>query len=233
MSAFLENIVKPYFLAQVTKGGNFILYDLDGKVILASRSVLDHLNYQSQGEIAGKSIADFGHIKQEMIAALKKLFCQAINERRTIAFIGIGGQVNPEYKNFHELVFQAYEPILDENNNPVAILARKIPTIDQNLIYIFFPELKVKQNVDIRKIEELTNREFEILYLLANGLSQYEIANKLKISRSTVLKTISDRIINKLGIYSNDSQEIIKRAIELGIHGKIPRSLVKDQIKVV
>ncbi|MFO0319511.1 MAG: LuxR C-terminal-related transcriptional regulator [Neisseriaceae bacterium] len=81
--------------------------------------------------------------------------------------------------------------------------------------------------------EQLTQREFEILYLLSNGLSQYEIANVLGVSRGTILKTIMDRILVKIDINENKSEKIIQKAMQLGIHGKIPRNLVEEQIIIL
>ena len=54
--------------------------------------------------------------------------------------------------------------------------------------------------VDLQKLEELhiTARELEILQLIAEGLSNREIAEKLFVSENTV-KTHSSRVFDKLG----------------------------------
>lgn len=54
--------------------------------------------------------------------------------------------------------------------------------------------------LNARKLEELaiTGRELEILNLIAEGLSNREIAEKLFVSENTV-KTHSSRVFNKLG----------------------------------
>lgn len=233
MSNFLQNIIIPFYQAQAIKQNNFILYDLNQKVLLASSSVIQHLQFDSQNDMKDKTFADFAHIKPEMITQLINIFVKVIKSKKKISFIGIGGSISPKFKNYHELIFQSFEPILDDKQNVVAVLAQKLPTVDQNLIYLFFPEFKINFLENSQLIEQLTSREFEILYLLCNGFSQYETAAKLKISRSTVLKTISDRIISKLSILNNDSLEIIKIGISLGMQAKIPRSLVKEQIVII
>ncbi|HUQ49294.1 MAG TPA: response regulator transcription factor [Terriglobales bacterium] len=54
--------------------------------------------------------------------------------------------------------------------------------------------------VDLQKLEELriTARELEILQLIAEGLSNREIAEKLFVSENTI-KTHSSRVFEKLG----------------------------------
>jgi NarL family two-component system response regulator LiaR len=56
----------------------------------------------------------------------------------------------------------------------------------------FIPDEKKRENLGI------TRRELEILELMANGMSNREIAEKLCVSENTV-KTHSSRVLNKLG----------------------------------
>ncbi len=62
------------------------------------------------------------------------------------------------------------------------------------------PAPSVPFEADLGKLEELhiTPREFEILQLIAEGLSNREIAEKLFVSENTV-KTHSSRVFDKLG----------------------------------
>lgn len=54
-----------------------------------------------------------------------------------------------------------------------------------------------EENVKKRKPYELTDRELEVIQLLANGYTSKEIANELNIDRNTV-ETYKDRIKSKL-----------------------------------
>ena len=63
-------------------------------------------------------------------------------------------------------------------------------------------------------LEELTDRELEVLPLLAQGKSNPEIAENLTISRATV-KVHVRHIINKLGV--SDRTQAVVRAIDLGL----------------
>lgn len=42
-----------------------------------------------------------------------------------------------------------------------------------------------------------------------------------------------DRILVKIDINENKSEKIIQKAMQLGIHGKIPRNLVEEQIIIL
>ena len=69
---------------------------------------------------------------------------------------------------------------------------------------------------DERKREDLriTRREFEILELIAQGLSNREIAKKLFVSESTV-KTHSSRVFDKLG--AKRRTQAVQLGKELGL----------------
>ncbi len=69
---------------------------------------------------------------------------------------------------------------------------------------------------DDRKREDLgiTRREFEILELIAQGMSNREIAGKLYVSENTV-KTHSSRVIGKLG--AKRRTQAVQLGKELGL----------------
>lgn len=234
MNSFLEKIVIPYYQAQSANLGNFILYDSNRSVILAADSVLTKLKFKTQSDIRGKKFNDFNHIKPQFITKLEEIFDTCLEQKKPINFVGIGGQINPPNKHYHELIFQSYEPVLDNNGAAIAILAKKLPIIKTNLFNMFFPEYATPiEFFDKTLSDKLSSREFEIVYLLSNGLSQYDIARKLKISRSTVLKTLTEKIIPKLNLTIANSTELIRFAVLTEFHGKIPKSLIAEQLIIL
>jgi DNA-binding NarL/FixJ family response regulator len=62
--------------------------------------------------------------------------------------------------------------------------------------------------------DRLTPREHEVLYLLALGLTNREIASKLAVSAGTV-KIHVEHIIAKLGV--SDRTQAAVRAVQLGL----------------
>jgi NarL family two-component system response regulator LiaR len=68
----------------------------------------------------------------------------------------------------------------------------------------------------VRERLGITNRELEVLQLVARGLSNREIGETLFVSESTV-KTHCSRVFDKLG--ARRRTEAVKRSKELGLLG--------------
>ena len=87
------------------------------------------------------------------------------------------------------------------------------PTITRRLIERFAPRDEAKATRH-RDLSELTPRELEVLRLLATGLSNAELADRLTLS-STTVKTHVARILSKLGL--RDRVQAVVLAYETGL----------------
>ncbi|MFB9526238.1 response regulator transcription factor [Nonomuraea roseola] len=87
------------------------------------------------------------------------------------------------------------------------------PTITRRLIERFAPREEEK-SAPHRDLAELTPRELEVLSLLATGLSNGELADRLTLSPTTV-KTHVARILSKLGL--RDRVQAVVLAYETGL----------------
>ncbi|WP_433221519.1 response regulator [Microtetraspora malaysiensis] len=87
------------------------------------------------------------------------------------------------------------------------------PTITRRLIERFAPRDEARANLH-RDLSELTPRELEVLRLLATGLSNAELADRLTLSATTV-KTHVARILSKLGL--RDRVQAVVLAYETGL----------------
>jgi DNA-binding NarL/FixJ family response regulator len=87
------------------------------------------------------------------------------------------------------------------------------PTITRRLIERFARRDEAKAAVH-RDLSELTPRELEVLRLLATGLSNAELADRLTLSATTV-KTHVARILSKLGL--RDRVQAVVLAYETGL----------------
>ncbi|MEU7854703.1 response regulator transcription factor [Nonomuraea sp. NPDC049141] len=87
------------------------------------------------------------------------------------------------------------------------------PTITRRLVERFARRDEARAAVH-RDLSELTPRELEVLRLLATGLSNAELAERLSLSQTTV-KTHVARILSKLGL--RDRVQAVVLAYETGL----------------
>lgn len=87
------------------------------------------------------------------------------------------------------------------------------PTVTRRLIETFLRE-RPRAPEPPPELAELTERELEVLGLIARGLSNSEIANELVVSGTTV-KTHVARVLSKLGL--RDRVQAVVLAYETGI----------------
>ncbi|GGK94938.1 DNA-binding response regulator [Planomonospora parontospora subsp. parontospora] len=87
------------------------------------------------------------------------------------------------------------------------------PTITRRLVERFAPRDEARAGLH-RDLSGLTPRELEVLRLLATGLSNAELADRLTLSATTV-KTHVARILSKLGL--RDRVQAVVLAYETGL----------------
>ncbi|SFF67827.1 two component transcriptional regulator, LuxR family [Actinacidiphila alni] len=88
------------------------------------------------------------------------------------------------------------------------------PSTTRRLLDRFTPMLPSSSAPERREVDKLTDREREVLLLVAQGLSNGEIAAKLVLSEATV-KTHVGRILTKLGL--RDRVQAVVLAYETGL----------------
>jgi DNA-binding NarL/FixJ family response regulator len=88
------------------------------------------------------------------------------------------------------------------------------PSTTRRLIDRFAPMLSADESAAASELAELTDREREVLILVAQGLSNGELAQRLFVSEATV-KTHVGRILAKLGL--RDRVQAVVYAYENGL----------------
>jgi DNA-binding NarL/FixJ family response regulator len=88
------------------------------------------------------------------------------------------------------------------------------PSTTRRLIDRFAPMLPADESATASELAELTDREREVLILVAQGLSNGELAQRLFVSEATV-KTHVGRILAKLGL--RDRVQAVVYAYENGL----------------
>ena len=88
------------------------------------------------------------------------------------------------------------------------------PSVTRRLIETFLTAPRVRSPEERRALSTLTNREREILLMMARGLTNAEIATELFVSETTV-KTHVGRVLMKLGL--RDRVQVVIFAYESGL----------------
>ena len=89
------------------------------------------------------------------------------------------------------------------------------PNVTRRLIAQFAGTAQTRASMS-KEIDELTDREREVMVLVARGLSNAEIASELHVSLPTV-KTHVSRVLSKLG--ARDRAQLVVLAYETGLVG--------------
>jgi DNA-binding NarL/FixJ family response regulator len=105
------------------------------------------------------------------------------------------------------------ERLFDAVRTVAAGEALLAPTVTRRLI-AEFARLRRPQSTDRRRLEVLTPRETEVLRLVAEGLSNPEIAARLVVGEETV-KTHVSRVLTKMGL--RDRTQAVVLAYESGL----------------
>jgi DNA-binding CsgD family transcriptional regulator len=145
---------------------------------------------------------------------------------KQVVIYGVGGGVliallkMIEYKHFvHEYPGEVYGGLLAVIFTIVGVYLGLKWTGPQKEVVVI-KEVRVRHsepfalNADNLREAGLTPRELEILGLIAQGLSNREIGEKLFVSENTV-KTHSSRVFEKLGV--NRRVQAVQKGKELGL----------------
>ncbi|QJP95736.1 response regulator [Pseudomonas fluorescens] len=175
----------------------------------AIRSALATIGFESVGETADGVdairmiesltpdivILDIGLEKLDGLSVLKRIRRDKLNTR-VLVF------TSQAKENYASRCLQAGASGFVSKNEPISKLVKAIETIADG--YIFFPKdaMPLPGSVDATAdLEDLTDRELQIFKLLAEGLSNSDIASRLSLSN----KTVSGHKVNiqsKLGVAS-------------------------------
>ncbi len=126
-----------------------------------------------------------------------------------------------------------YSPIFHPSGEIVAIQSFAVAA------HFFSPQEFLLQALDGNEVNlgdkkyNLTQREQEIMFLLANGVTQEQMAQILNIRRSTIANIIAKQLCVKFGRAGSNTKELMKIAVQYDLHQKIPRSLYRPYIIVL
>lgn len=251
---YLTDVVLPGFSGLNYTGVDSIIFDTEGVIIAASATSARNFNMENQEQLIGLSYGEASpelvqkvcditprtdiNLIVELCHKVYKLQQIAIQEKITVTYIDV-----IPYKNSYEAFMVNNVPVCHPNGEVVALQMLSSPFFAFGLydyLQLALMESPAWQESGklctdplVERFSFLTQREHEILYLLAIGISQEGIAQLLSISRGTVSRFLTDKLCPKFGIYGANTKLLLEKVEKLDIKRHIPQSLFQPRIVIL
>ena len=234
---FLNSIVIPSAYGSLNKKVINAIYGLNNKLIFATNFYAKMLGFDSYTKIVGKNHYEIDgefHLPQHA-----KLIPTANHLRNKVieleSIIGYAEFVQYNDK-FHVNTVTNY-PIFYPDGSVIAVgkIARPLQMFLNPKIYLdLIEDIDCDDDDDEvflehSLMENLTQRQEEVLYLLMLNFSQKQIAKILKINRGSVSSHIT-LLCEKFKINGQSTPLLVQRAHKMGFLNHVPASLFKANI---
>ncbi len=244
---YLHEVVISDFMPLVDQKIYSVIYDYDCKIAICTNYSAQSIAMKSWKDAVGISFKDqhrsdlgakifgskytgvFVEFIHHYIEKIYQLQLSIFRNKNVVNFIDL-----LPYNDQFIAYLITYVPIFHPKGEVIGIqsFATSIP---------FFSHHDYLQNIlgynkqtEISKTAvKLTNREHEILFLLANLIPPEQMTQILGISRSTIANIIAKQISKKFGLAGSNSKLLTQLAIEQGYHKLIPESLSKPYIIIL
>lgn len=244
---YLHEIVIPDFMPLVSQKIYSVIYDYECKIAICTNYSAQSIAMESWKDTVGISFKDqhrfdlgakifgskytgvFVEFIHHYIDKIYQLQLSIFRNKNVVNFIDL-----LPYNDQFIAYLITYVPIFHPKGEVIGIqsFATSIP---------FFSHYDYLQNIlgyssekTISKTDvKLTNREHEILFLLANLIPTEQMTQILGIRRSTISNIIAKQISKKFGLTGSNSKLLTQLAIEQGYHKLVPESLSKPYIIIL
>ncbi len=246
----INHMILPLFRGMLSTGGIYALYDRWGKLLMLSDAQAKMFATDDGNKCTGYNLGNLPLVLLEKISTkiglsvhnvwldFNQMFLLhqlAVEKKELVQYIDL----SPYYGNLYSHLVTVV-PLFHPNGEIVAYQTQTRRCGIGILINLFRNCLGIIDNAvkssgdKLAELQEelgveLSERQHEILFLLCNGLNQYEIADLLGIKRTTVAKILHTQINGKLDIDPPNTTKLIEKAAALGINELIPLRLRKQK----
>lgn len=246
---YFENIIKPSFSPLINCNVTACIWDANGTMIIATNKYAKMFGFTCWEDLVGRNAKTdmletlpvltnvSAEIQSQGLDVLRQVI--AIRESVIQKKIPISAiLIHPFAKVFNHTLIIHQSPIFHPCGETIGVelTLNEFDVFGINDYLDGFDNKSLDIPSSITTVDTLpiplTARQHEIIFLITLGLSQREAAQILKISRSTIAKTLIE-ISDKFGIYGNDTSKLIAKARKLNIHKQIPSSLCKPWVIVL
>jgi len=240
---YLEEVIIPQFATLIEQQVYSVIFDFNFKIKVCTNASARSVGMPTWREMVGLSFSnhqdiDLGlkifsaqytenfveyiHQYTQKIYEIQK---QVFIDKNVISFIDL-----LPYKGHFQSYLVTYVPIFHPTGEVIAI--QSYATRSRFFSHQEYLNLLVEDKLEQTNpnLEKLTSRENEIMFLLANGLSQDLIAQTLKVSRSTIANIIANQLCAKFGIPGSNTKLLAQKALKYEFHQTVPASLYRPYI---
>lgn len=244
----LNEEVIPRFMPLIDSNIYSVIFDFNYKVLICTNLSAKSVGLNCWEDMVGLSFKD--HQDTQLT---QKIFGEQYNEKSS-EYIHQYGRMIFEvqqrvmsdgkiacfldllpYNGILKSYIVTYIPIIDKCGQVIAIQSfateAKFFSQQDYLNQILFAEdISIVSDDNLANVPELTTREREIVFLLANGFTQDQIAPVLKISRSTIASIVANQLSPKFGLFGSNTKLLAQKAIQHNLHKAVPNSLYRPYI---
>lgn len=243
---YLEEVIIPQFMPLIDQQIYSVVFDFNFIIRICTGVSAQSVGMNSWQEMVGLSFGNHRDVElglkifaaqyteefveyihqytQKIYEVQKRVFV----DKTVISFIDL-----LPYKGHFQSYLVTYIPIFHPSGEVIAIQSYSTRSR-------FFSHHEYLNNltqdhdsVDYLNVEKLTTRESEIMFLLANGLSQDLMAQTLKVSRSTIANIIANQLCAKFGIPGSNTKLLAQKALKYEYHQTVPASLYRPYVIIL
>ena len=232
---YLKNKIIPEFKIMIDRDIYSLIINRQHQIEVCTNKSAQSVGLNNWEELAGTCFKEFEDkdklanifkesysttLKDEIDTYAKKLVTLqeiVFNTYKVVQFIDM-----LPYNNQFLTYITTYTPVISPDGEVVAIQSFSI----QSYVLRFQGHISSPNEVaKPDKLNNFTNRELEILFLLSNGATQDQIAQILNISRGTIAAVVSNQLCPKFKIAGANTRLLTEAAIKAGLYKHMPQSL--------
>ena len=243
---YLQEVVIPNFMVLVKQRVYSVIFDYKFEMIICTNLSAESIGRRDWQDVANISFKDHANEERargffkEHYTAEKAIFIHqyarkifelqnvVFEHKRVVSFVDL-----LPYDGHFKSYLVTYVPIFHPSGEVVALQSFAVPSRFFSHQDFLLEMLDDKKADFCSTVDELTTREQEIMFLLANGISQDQMAQILNTSRSTIANIIAKQLCNKFGIAGSNTKLLAKIALQCDYHQKIPHTLCRPYIIVL
>lgn len=236
--SYLQEVILPSFAPAINQPIFSCLFDENLEIVICTNQSANSIGLANWQEAVGKGYKDTPSLAKKICgdkytaenqdeihkyaATILQIQHKVFQNKQVVSFFDLL-PYNGTFKSY----LVTYTPIFHANGEVIALQSFAHESKFFGFQEHFFQLASDPLTKKYRTEKNLSRRETEVMFLLANGLTQEHIAKTLGLSRSSIAAVIANQLSEKFNIPGANTQLLSKIAIEAGYFEQIPESLYR------